>query len=419
MLGHRRSNLILFLAGFVFILLYVQVPKTKTAWRELPQVVGLGEYGEDEEQAPLPTSTATTVAAKETATRKGVDLGPLPTYAPGTTKPPGSNYSRTLVIAKTKEEDTNWLDELLPDVDKATYIADDITAPLHPPTNKGHEVMIYLSYIVDHYDNLPDIMIFMHAHRWTWHNNDMMNYDAVEMVQRLSSERVTREGFMNMRCHWEPGCPDWIHPGTIDEDINKPEEVLVAESWSELFPTSPIPRVLAGPCCGQFALSRERVHSIPRSRFVFYREWLLRTGVDDYKSGRVWEYIWQFVFTGHNTWCPVQHECYCDAYGLCFGGEDNFEKWFERRKKKDDLEEELDDWKEKALKVAIATANGHIDEAADIVIPELGRDKQIAEEMDDLQKKMDAAVDEAIQRGNDPRNRAIEAGREWHEGDGF
>ena len=419
MLGHRRSNLILFLAGFVFIVLYLQIPKTKTAWKELPQVVGLGEYGDEGEESLPPAGIGQDLFTGKTEVQEAENVASHPINTTSTLKPPGSTYSRVLVIAKTKEEDTHWLDELLPDVEKAVYVADDSSAALHPPKNKGHEVMIYLTYLIDHYDNIPDIMMFMHAHRWAWHNNDMMNHDAVEMVQRLSSERVTREGFMNMRCQWSPGCPDWIHPGNVDENINKPEELILAESWSEIFPESPIPSVLAGPCCGQFAVSKERVHSIPRSKFVFYRDWLLKTKANDYLSGRAWEYLWHFAFTGDSIRCPVQHACYCDGYGLCFGGEDEFEKWYERRNKKEELEEELSDWKEMAWKVTLATANGKIDEAADISIPELGRDVQIREEMDDLQKKMDASVDEAIQRGNDPRNRAIEAGRNWKEGDGF
>lgn len=32
---------------------------------------------------------------------------------------------------------------------------------------------------------------------------------------------------------------------------------------------------------------------------------------------------------------------------------------------------------------------------------------------------LDARKAEAIKRGDDPRNRAMEAGREWKEGDGF
>jgi hypothetical protein len=56
--------------------------------------------------------------------------------------------------------------------------------------------MVYLSYIVDHYDNLSDVNMFLHSHRFAWHNNELLGGDSVEMVSRLFAERVQREGFM-------------------------------------------------------------------------------------------------------------------------------------------------------------------------------------------------------------------------------
>lgn len=38
-------------------------------------------------------------------------------------------------------------------------------------------------------------------------------------------------------------------------------------------------------------------------------------------SHRIWEYIWQFVFSDP-VFCPAEQSCYCDVYGLCFSDED-------------------------------------------------------------------------------------------------
>ena len=32
--------------------------------------------------------------------------------------------------------------------------------------------MYSLSYMIDAYDNLPDVMVFMHSDRYQWHNAD-------------------------------------------------------------------------------------------------------------------------------------------------------------------------------------------------------------------------------------------------------
>ena len=58
-----------------------------------------------------------------------------------------------------------WLEKEIPDQPTAIYVVDDPYAPLHPPKNKGHEVMVYLTYIIDHYDELADVTMFMHAHQ--------------------------------------------------------------------------------------------------------------------------------------------------------------------------------------------------------------------------------------------------------------
>ena len=263
-------------------------------------------------------------------------------FHPGALKPLGSTYSRVLVVPRLQTDDISWIPDELPDTDSTVYTVNDPLAALHPPKNKGHEVMIYVSYIIEHYDTLPDIIIFMHAHRWTHHNNALLAYDAVEMVRRLHNDYVTKEGYVNMRCSWSPGCPEWLHSDSPRESLEKQEEIVLSKSWSELFPSDPIPAALGQACCAQFALSRERILSIPLSRFIFYRDWIARTPLSDYISGRIWEYSWQFLFTGRSIYCPAEHICNCGGFGLCFGGASEFREFEELRRKKRHCEVEID-----------------------------------------------------------------------------
>ena len=41
--------------------------------------------------------------------------------------------------------------------------------PLHIVPNKGGDAMAYLTAIISHYDDLPELMLFMHGHRKSWH----------------------------------------------------------------------------------------------------------------------------------------------------------------------------------------------------------------------------------------------------------
>ena len=303
-------------------------------------------------------------------------------FKPGIPNAPCHNYTKTIVVPKLKAEDISWLDEELPDVPKTIYVVDDEQAPLRPPKNKGREAMVYLSYIVDFYDSLPDISIFAHAHRWSWHNNDLLDKDMVMVIRHLNLERVIREGYMNLRCHWYPGCPGWLKTQAVEKDGEKEEELLVAAAWKDLFSTEPMPDVLAQPCCSQFALSRERIQVLPKDEYVRIRQWLLTTKLKDNMSGRIFEYVWQWIWAGQSALCPSMHECYCDGFGACFDSDDECKRWFELRYYLREDDWNLMKWQIGSNAYALHTARGDMDEANRV-------ERLDEEEMHDFRLKLD------------------------------
>ncbi|KAL8948096.1 MAG: hypothetical protein Q9222_005687 [Ikaeria aurantiellina] len=330
-----------------------------------------------------------------------------------------TNYSRVMVVPRMRTDDVAWISTQLPQLDIFIYVADDPAASIHPPKNKGHEVMMYLSYLIDHYEQLPDIILFMHSHRWTHHNNRFLGFDAAQMIRALNGAHVMREGYVNMRCHWSPGCPEWLRPVRLHDNLGKQEETVLEQSWQELFPFDPLPSFLAQPCCAQFALSKERVRSIPRSRFIYYRDWILRTPLSDYVSGRIWEYSWQYLFTRHTAHCPAEHVCYCDAFGICFGGEGPYQQYLDLLGQKTNLAEEIEGghahhYAEKGG--VISNGSGPVSGVA-----RNGTDRRVLLEaqLSTVEGEVNARMEEAIRRGNDPRLRAEECGRPWRVGDGF
>ncbi|KAJ5421581.1 hypothetical protein N7491_010026 [Penicillium cf. griseofulvum] len=388
MLLPRRAAIFLGVCFFLVLLLISR--SLSRPWRDVPQVIGLGDL--------VSSSSNTTGSWNMTHGHTNNDLyAPPLAFIPGTPKPPGYKYSKTIVVTRTKGEDTSWIAEELPDWDHAIYVADDPSAPLHPPKNKGHEVMIYLTYIVDHYDKLPDVAVFMHSHQFAWHNDNLFAGNAADLLRRLNLNRVIREGYMNTRCGFGPGCPAWMHPGAVEEDESKQEEIMLARAWGELFPDQPIPSVLSQPCCAQFALSRDRIQSIPRARFVFYRDWLLSTDLSDYIAGRIWEYLWQFIFTGEAVLCVDENE---------------FNTYREVEAKKNEIQQQLDNWMWLSDEIGFDDSIGPDDmgsEAGDALFNQ-------------LQEKQQEVIDilsAAMERGKNPQYRAQEAGRPWKEGDGF
>ncbi|KAF2200824.1 hypothetical protein GQ43DRAFT_481228 [Delitschia confertaspora ATCC 74209] len=328
-------------------------------------------------------------------------------FTDGVPKPAGSKYSHILVVPRAGEEDITWMTEELKDTPLAIYEVDNPDAEYHVPKNKGREAMVYLTYIIDHYDKLPDTVIFAHSHRWAWHNNMLLGLDTAQMIKRLNHDRVARMGYMNLRCHHDPGCPDWIHldrPAKDFDFFKKPEEIFWRRYvWEELHPGAPIPSSLSGVCCAQFAVSKDRIRQIPLERFVHYREWLLNTPIEDAYSGRIFEYIWHYIFTGHEQYCPSMNTCYCDGYGICFGGRENYTSFFAQMDERNKLFGELDGYRNQEKEKKAAQGDAY----------ETPKDtKENIDELDGTVRLMDVELDtwrkKAFERGEDPANRELE-----------
>jgi len=101
------------------------------------------------------------------------------------------------------------------------------------------------------------------------------------------------------------------------EYIRDTTEAAYAAAFAELFPHLPPPRDVGVPCGAQFALSRNAVHSLPRSEYERVRRWLWETPLDDAISGRILEYSWHVLMGKPVVYCPDAHVCFCEKFGLC------------------------------------------------------------------------------------------------------
>lgn len=428
MIFAKRIAVLCFTAVAVILLLRDRASNYRAALQGLSQTVGLGELVEDEEEASQRDEQDLSKARRPAPDGPAVsllhhDASPSSSYPPANLKPAGESYTRALIAGRLTSEETTWLDTYLPTEPQLTpyiYVVNDRTAPLHTPINKGHEAMVYLTYILEHYDSpsLPDVNIFMHPHQIAWHNPELLNHDSAETIKRLSSERVIRQGYMNLRCHWDPGCPERIHPGTSYKDNLKREEVALATAWAEMFPEDPIPSVIAAPCCAQFAVSRERIRSIPKASYERYRNWLLRTKETDWISGRVFEYLWHKIFTDQDKLCPDTRSCYCDGYGICFSTSETFETWFDNHHWWRKAVKELEQWEERAA-VIDGVGSWEKIEHMKLDIPIPGRNWELKTEIDQRFQLLVKMRTEALENGTDPEIRARVAGRPWKGGDGY
>ncbi|PYI07688.1 hypothetical protein BO78DRAFT_312555 [Aspergillus sclerotiicarbonarius CBS 121057] len=248
---------------------------------------------------------------------------------------PTSPGDKVVVAAKLQEEHTEWIEEELPDWERAIYIVNpsrEIAADdqqLKTPLNKGHESMAYLTYLIEHYDRLPSTIVFLHAHRSgflrAWHV-DAPLHDNAWAVRALQLGFVQQSGYVNLRCNPNPGCKKNqyrndhvthaiftdIFEGTSTPPRNR-TDVELESNQRFLY----IPDQVAAACCAQFTVSQQQVLERPREDYIKIRQWVIDTDLDDAHSGRVMEFLWHMIFGKESVYCPDEEVCYCQVFGQC------------------------------------------------------------------------------------------------------
>lgn len=260
---------------------------------------------EEEKHAEAPINTPAEAQQTEEPTWPGQVLADSNPAAP----------SKVVVMGKMEHEDTDWVHELS-DWQNAVYCVDlNASTPcpsgLKTKVNKAKEAMPYLTYIIDHYAQLPDVMAFVHAHRngmpAAWHN-DAPHHDAVRMLRDLQTDTVLERGYANLRCITEIGCPDEVQPFRSPPADDKHAEHAYPYFYAHFFDATfdemrAEISTVATPCCAQFAVSRAQVLKRERAFYERIRSFLEQTQYDDDTSGRVMEYMWHIVFGREAVHC--------------------------------------------------------------------------------------------------------------------
>ncbi|KAK7953954.1 hypothetical protein PG996_014840 [Apiospora saccharicola] len=350
-----------------------------------------------------------------------------------------SNVTVHLVLATRAQDDVSWATDpgrlRIPGVANlrvVRYLSDAADAPYRPPVlHKGREALMYLTYLHDFYDALPDVAILVHAEDYAWHAEPTMGTSMSTMLSRFDlrevleddaenevqkkttksrrtrpsnrspldhapeqiSERDSglekrkdsgRRGYANLRTGWLHACPDWINTTKTPAESVKQEEPFMREAFLANFGPGvsengvfsqqqqpEVPEILAGPCCSQFAVSRAAVRSRPRAQYKRSMDFLATTPWSDYIAGRTWEHLWPFLFRGAARDCPVEWKALCRMYGVCFATAEAQTRWAERWRERESLREPLEFWQELGHPRVAARARGRMRELGEWLRKEL------------------------------------------------
>lgn len=295
-----------------------------------------------------------------------------------------------LVVASTPHEDTSWTSALADKYHLCIYVVDtgssdtssgEVRPPVRAittiprirlPSNRAHESLPYLEFIIANYNHLPTAgLVFVHGSRFAWHN-DHRTWDNLPLLQDLNiSSALQAHGYHNLRCDWSVGtCGKAAKPqGSFIGKVNAALEphkarlksdIALAGAFQALFggdddnPTLTSVTlggwdIVRSQCCAQFVVARENILQHTSQEYEGVRAWLLdgmrrkesssklvsqmsmpASDPDDRIAGRVISYIWHILFLprpDHATAldlnhlnqraCPSARECYCRLYGKC------------------------------------------------------------------------------------------------------
>jgi len=189
--------------------------------------------------------------------------------------------AKFLVFSRFRE-DIDWIAQYLSDYPHAIYTREPYGGgPYNLLPNKGNEAAVYMHWIVQNYDDLPPHVMFLHAHRFSWHSET----DAVHMIKKF---RWGEQDYISLSTSM--GTP-------IPHDAK--EWSTIAEVWDSLYAPElgyPLPEEINCPCCAQFAVTRNAILRRSKNFYQNMLNWLLTTEMETHYSGRVLEHTWHLIF---------------------------------------------------------------------------------------------------------------------------
>ena len=203
-----------------------------------------------------------------------------------------------MIIISQDKEDISWADEFFRDtpvtiVNKGDPLSTSKFVLATP--NFGKEASAYINYIVTHYDNLPRVNAFVHAHRRTVIRTS--DCDIVPILTSLNWQNVT--GYYSFqRSEYNYNLGRELQMASLPM-------LNISELWREhVEPYTggmPADGIIVATAFAQFAVHRSRIQHFPRRTW----EVLLNASLDpgwnaQVDVGRFFEHIWSFLLDSHD-----------------------------------------------------------------------------------------------------------------------
>lgn len=193
------------------------------------------------------------------------------------------NPNNTIVVVSTYKTPVPWVDRLKEKgFEVRVYTKETPSSPYDIPKNIGNEGSVYLKYIIDNYNCLPEYSIFLHDHEVSYHQEGSI-LDAIDA--RIGSHDPFWNFNIPSDCEFYMDQPD----GLIDL-YNR----FLKSYCGDLYQYGEF--VLGRKLYAQFLVHSSCILKRPKRLYEEIYTWLMTEPVNRFISGFFLEVFWDLIF---------------------------------------------------------------------------------------------------------------------------
>jgi len=163
--------------------------------------------------------------------------------------------------------------------------------PLNIPVNKGNEASVYLKYIVDYYENLPDFTFFIHDEEYSWHHSG-------SIIDKYNEAVKSKKLYYNINDKNK-----WDTRNSITKEHGK-EVYNDFMIWYKKYLGGYIPIffipsdfIYGYNGSAQFLVHKNRIRNLPKEFYENLYKWIITTDLTNDISGRYLEWTWHVMWS--------------------------------------------------------------------------------------------------------------------------
>jgi hypothetical protein len=207
-----------------------------------------------------------------------------------------STKTNIVVARYTKNTDfVNKFKKLYENIDILIYDKENPDNEYNIPINKGNEASVYLKYIIDFYNELPEFTFFIHDEEYAWHHSG-------SIIDKYIEAKYANKSYYNIN-DIAPNQFEFLknddYNKNIFNDKNWWNDFL---GWYNIFIGNyvnfdKIDKFKIFRCCAQFLVHRDSIKKLPIDFYQNLYNWIITTDMPNNKSGRFMEWIWHIIWS--------------------------------------------------------------------------------------------------------------------------